>query len=95
MTGGGLPGKIPSMIPDNVTAEFNVGAWIVPAIFQLIQDVGHVAPEEMHRVFNMGLGMVAVTDQESVATILDTIPDAQVIGSIVPMTDENQVRLIY
>ena len=39
--------------------------------------------------------MVAVTDQESVATILDTIPDAQVIGSIVPMTDENQVRLVY
>ena len=95
VTGGGLPGKIPSMIPDNVTAEFNVGSWVVPTIFKLIEEVGKVTPDEMHRVFNMGLGMVAVTDQESVATILDTIPDAQVIGSIVPMTDENQVRLVY
>ena len=41
----------------------------------------------------MGLGMVAVCDQETVATILDAVPDTQVVGSIVPRTGEAQVNL--
>ena len=41
----------------------------------------------MYRVFNMGLGMVAVCDEGSVATIQDAVPDALVVGQIVPRGD--------
>lgn len=94
ITGGGLPGKMPGALPDTVAAEFNQGSWPVPAIFSVIQREGKVADEEMYRVFNMGLGMVAVCDEESVATILDTLPDAQVVGSIVAREGQEQVRII-
>ncbi len=93
VTGGGLPGKVPSILPDSLAAEFNVGSWSVPPIFAAIQARGQVSDSEMFRVFNMGLGMVAVCDQETVATILDTVPDTQVVGSIVPRTGHAQVNL--
>jgi phosphoribosylformylglycinamidine cyclo-ligase len=65
----------------------------VPAIFSVIQQEGQVDPAEMYRVFNMGLGMVGVCDQESVATILDTVPDAQVVGEVVAQQDGERVRI--
>lgn len=94
ITGGGLPGKISGILPDTVAAELNRGSWLVPPIFPLIQQVGRVTDEEMYRVFNMGLGMVAVCDSESVATVLDSLPDAQVVGNIVSRAGQEQVRII-
>ena len=94
VTGGGLPGKVPSILPDNLAAEFNLGSWNVPPIFTAVQARGQVSDPEMFRVFNMGLGMVAVCDQETVATVLDTVPDTQVVGSIIPRTGNPQVNLV-
>ena len=93
ITGGGLPGKLPGMLPEGVAAQLNAGSWPVPAIFSVIQQEGQVDPAEMYRVFNMGLGMVGVCDQESVATILDTVPDAQVVGEVVAQQDGERVRI--
>ncbi len=87
ITGGGLPGKLAGILPDGMAAQLEPGSWPVPAIFNLIQREGQVDPAEMYRVFNMGLGMVGICDQESVATILDTVPDAQVVGEIVAHHD--------
>ena len=92
ITGGGIPGKMPAILPDEVAASFQSGSWPVPPIFSIIQKEGGVSEEEMYRVFNMGLGMVAVCEEEAVATILDTLPDAQVVGSIVPREGESQVQ---
>jgi phosphoribosylformylglycinamidine cyclo-ligase len=94
ITGGGLPGKLPGILPEGLTAELNLGSWTVPPIFPAIQSEGGVSDAEMYRVFNMGLGMVAVCDQESVATVLDTVPETQVVGSIVARTGDEQVRLV-
>jgi phosphoribosylformylglycinamidine cyclo-ligase len=92
ITGGGIPGKMPSILPDEVTASFQNGSWLIPPIFSIIQKEGGVSEEEMYRVFNMGLGMVAVCEAEAVATILDAVPDAQVVGSIVRREGESQVQ---
>ncbi len=83
ITGGGLPGKMPASLPPGVTAEFNIGAWVIPPIFGAIQSVGGISDEEMYRVFNMGLGMVAVCDPERAAVLLSGIPDAVDVGQIV------------
>ena len=91
ITGGGLPGKIPAILPDNVAARFEQGSWQVPPIFPLIQAQGKVEPDEMYRVFNMGLGMVAVCQEESIDRVLATASDAVVVGRVVERTGDVQV----
>ena len=91
ITGGGLPGKMPAILPDSVVASFQKGTWSMPPIFPIIQRDGGVSEEEMYRVFNMGLGMVAVCEEEVIATIQDAIPDAQVVGQIVNREGDQQV----
>ena len=93
ITGGGIPGKMPSILPSGVAAQFDIGAWPRPPIFDLIQRVGEISWDEMYRVFNMGLGMVAVCRQEDVAAIQRAVPDAVVVGRIVPRQGEEQVLL--
>ena len=60
ITGGGIPGNLPRVLPDGLGAEVDRSAWEVPAVFQTLQEAGGVAREEMDRVFNMGVGMLAV-----------------------------------
>ena len=83
ITGGGLPGKMPASLPPGVTAEFHIGAWAIPPIFGAIQRAGAISDDEMYRVFNMGLGMVAVCDPERAAELLAGLPDAADVGEIV------------
>jgi phosphoribosylformylglycinamidine cyclo-ligase len=60
ITGGGIPGNLPRVLPPTVSVELDWGAWAVPPIFSLLQDLGHIAFDEMLRVFNMGLGLIFV-----------------------------------
>ena len=88
ITGGGLPGKMPASLPSNVAAEFNPGSWPTLPIFGAIQKAGNVSDAEMYRVFNMGLGLVAVCDDPGADAILAGIPDAVDVGRIVERTGE-------
>ena len=60
ITGGGLTGNVPRVLPENVTAIIEKSAWTLPPLFQWLQGEGHVADDEMHRVFNCGIGMVVI-----------------------------------
>lgn len=93
ITGGGLPGKMPAILPPTVAAQFQTGSWEVPAIFRIVQRVGQISNEEMYRVFNMGLGMVAVCTEANVARLQAVVPDAHVVGRIIPRRDDAQVIL--
>jgi phosphoribosylformylglycinamidine cyclo-ligase len=61
ITGGGIPGNLPRVLPETVSVELDWGVWRVPPIFAFLEDVGQVSVEEMQRVFNMGLGMIFIT----------------------------------
>ena len=91
ITGGGLPGKMPPVLPDGVAAEFRRGSWDVLPIFNAIQQAGNVSDGEMYRVFNMGLGMVAVCDDDGAAALLSGVADAVDVGRIVERAGEAQV----
>lgn len=65
ITGGGFYDNIPRVLPKNCAAVIRHGSWEVPAIFRLLQQGGGVSDEEMHRVFNMGIGMVAMVDPKA------------------------------
>ncbi len=60
ITGGGLVGNIPRVLPNNCDAVIRKDAWPVPDIFPFLQETGPVSEEEMFRVFNMGIGYVLV-----------------------------------
>lgn len=95
ITGGGFVGNLPRVIPPGVGIEIDRTAWDVPTIFRLIQERGQVAEMEMYQVFNMGIGMVLIVDEDDVGAALEALPEeVVVIGEAVPWTGEGaQVRL--
>jgi len=58
LTGGGFYDNIPRVLPERLDVRIKSGSWPVLPIFELIEREGRVSFEEMHRVFNMGIGMV-------------------------------------
>ncbi len=93
ITGGGIPGKVPAVLPDNLAASVDTSAWTPPGIFRLIQQQGGVDQDEMFRVFNMGLGMVAVCPEAHVSTFCQRIPEAIPVGSVIDRDGDEQVVL--
>lgn len=87
ITGGGLPGNVNRVLPDNCDAVFQRGTWDEPRIFSVIQEAGGVPDDEMAAVFNLGLGMVAVVAPDAAETAVDTIRaaghDAWIVGDVV------------
>jgi len=60
ITGGGLVENIPRVLQPNLTAVLHKDAWTLPPLFQWLQQHGGVADDEMHRVFNCGIGMTVI-----------------------------------
>ncbi|MGH7321693.1 MAG: phosphoribosylformylglycinamidine cyclo-ligase [Candidatus Rokuibacteriota bacterium] len=60
VTGGGLTGNLPRVLPPGCRAVIRRGAWPVPPIFGFLQAAGRITRPEMFRVFNMGVGFVCV-----------------------------------
>jgi len=91
ITGGGLPGNVPRILPEGVTARFDSSSWEVPYIFKLIREKGEIDAKEMYHVFNMGIGMVAFCSPENVSKIRQQIPGAMVIGDVARQTGNSRV----
>ena len=94
ITGGGLPGKLPAVLPEDLAARIDASAWPTPAIFGVLQREGDISDEEMFRVFNMGLGMVAVCSEDSVDAFRQLIPEAMIVGQVIRRDSEEQVYII-
>jgi phosphoribosylformylglycinamidine cyclo-ligase len=88
LTGGGFYDNIPRVLPDGLDVVIKAGAWNVPPVFEVIEREGAVSFEEMHRVFNMGIGMVVFVAASDVARIGQIWKDAGVrwfaIGNVKP-----------
>ncbi|MFN3975061.1 MAG: phosphoribosylformylglycinamidine cyclo-ligase [Dehalococcoidia bacterium] len=83
ITGGGLIENVPRILPAGLGARFHLGAWEVPPLFRLIQQVGQVEEREMFRVFNMGIGMVVAVHPDAVDAARRAFPEALPIGEVV------------
>jgi phosphoribosylformylglycinamidine cyclo-ligase len=64
VTGGGLQANLDRILPAGVRAVIDRRTWTPPPIFDLIADRGNVAPEEMERAFNLGVGMLALVSSD-------------------------------
>ena len=73
ITGGGITGNLPRVIPDGLEAVINAKAWERGPVFDWLQRTGNIAADEMYRTFNCGLGMtlcVAASDADRAMEIL-------------------------
>jgi phosphoribosylformylglycinamidine cyclo-ligase len=86
ITGGGLLENVPRVVPQNVVAQLDGKSWHTPALFDWLRNMGNVAPHEMYRTFNCGIGMVVIVDKKdanaAVAQLNATGERATVIGTI-------------
>ena len=93
ITGGGFIENVPRILPDDLDAKIKIDSWTPPPLWKLIQSEGHIATDEMYRVFNMGIGMIAIVDKTKSAEIQKLIPEQTfIIGELV--SGEKKVRLI-
>ena len=92
ITGGGFIENIPRILPDDLDAKVQLGSWQMPPLWNFIQQTGNVATDEMYRVFNMGIGMIAIVDKESAVNVQKLIPEETfVIGELIK--GEKKVQL--
>ncbi len=64
ITGGGFIDNIPRIFPKGLGAEIKKGSWPVHKIFTYMQEKGEVPEEALYKTFNMGIGMIFVTDKK-------------------------------
>ncbi len=76
ITGGGIGGNVPRVLPTGTVAQLDRSKWPVPSVFSAIQRLGPVADEEMLRTFNMGLGYVVVVPEDDVDEAIRTVEAA-------------------
>ena len=92
ITGGGLTGNVPRMLPRGTRAVIARAAWPLPPLFSWLQSAGDVADAEMHRVFNCGIGMVAAVAPEHAARAAELLSAAgetvYEIGAVEPADGE-------
>ncbi len=83
ITGGGIPGNLPRVLPNGLQAVVERGTWSIPRIFGEIKQLGNVDDDEMARVFNLGLGMVLVVASDAVGSALTALERAGIPGVVV------------
>lgn len=86
ITGGGIPGNLPRVLPEGLGAEVSRASWAVPPVFRALQEHGGVQEDEMHRTFNMGVGMIAVVARDGAEALAARLQerghDAWILGEV-------------
>jgi phosphoribosylformylglycinamidine cyclo-ligase len=75
VTGGGLPGNVPRVIPAGLGARLHPGNWPLPSIMRLLGVLGSLSEGEIRSTFNGGLGMVCVVPADQVETAILSLED--------------------
>ncbi|MFO0659058.1 MAG: phosphoribosylformylglycinamidine cyclo-ligase [Polyangiaceae bacterium] len=76
ITGGGLPGNVPRILPDGLGVCIRRSSWVRPAIFDMIAKLGPVEETELARAFNLGIGLVALVRPEHVDAVIAKLNEA-------------------
>lgn len=98
ITGGGVVGNVPRILPEPCGVLLYKDSWKVPPVFSFLQEAGGISDEEMLKTFNNGIGMVAVVPEEAVQDVLERLNGLQekgcVIGEIIKRPEDGS-RILW
>ncbi len=96
ITGGGLYDNIPRILPEGCKVTIDRNSWKVPEVYKFMQEKGKVDPDEMYRVFNMGIGYVIFVRAKDVDKTLKTLKSVRAAPRIIGKVEkgENVVELV-
>jgi phosphoribosylformylglycinamidine cyclo-ligase len=94
ITGGGLPGNLDRSLPSALDAVVDTSSWEIPNVFRVLGEAGGVARDEMFRAFNMGVGMVVITDAPGAAQVRASATAAGVESWMLGEVVEGKGRVI-
>ena len=83
VTGGGIAGNLVRVLPAGVEAVIDAGSWPWPAVFRVLMRAGDVSLGEMRRVFNLGIGMIAVAGRDDAETAIAAAKRAAIAAWII------------
>ncbi len=95
ITGGGITDNLPRILPKGLAAAVDLHSWTVPPLFEHLQQLGSVEPEEMLRTFNMGIGLIAVVPAEQVKKVKAMLNRANERHSIIGRVVRGDRKVIY
>ena len=87
VTGGGLPGNLPRAVGSDLGVRVDPARWPVPSAIGLIASLAGIDGPELRATFNGGIGMALVVPPTALEPTLDALPDALLIGEVVPAAD--------
>lgn len=97
ITGGGLLGNVPRVLPAHLAAEITLSSVKIPRIFSYLAETGPVHEEEMLKTFNMGIGMVAILDKsaenKALAIIEQNQEKAYRLGQVIAHTSGGRCQI--
>jgi len=84
ITGGGIIGNTKRIIPQGLELAIDWNSWEIPSIFKLIQSTGNIETSEMRHVFNLGIGIILITNKENIDLVLDSCKSEKpvIIGEV-------------
>jgi len=98
ITGGGIPGNLNRVLPENCHAVVNESAWQWPELFTWMMETANIERSEMYRTFNCGVGMILVVPEENVEQAISHLKqageDAFLIGDIKAGAADTQVKIV-
>jgi phosphoribosylformylglycinamidine cyclo-ligase len=98
ITGGGIPGNLPRVLPSGVKAVIDLESWPIPSIFKYLAKVGEIDTDELLQAFNMGIGMIVIVPsayvKEAEADLKRRREKFYRIGRI-EKGDTGKARLVY
>ena len=98
ITGGGIPGNLSRVLPAGTEALVKAGSWPWLPLFRVLMRGGQVTRDEMRRVFNLGIGMIAVVARDDVEGAMRAAERAKVeawlIGEIRAASDTSQATTV-
>ncbi|MGD0359736.1 MAG: phosphoribosylformylglycinamidine cyclo-ligase [Bryobacteraceae bacterium] len=102
ITGGGLTDNTPRMLPEGLAAEIDLGAWIIPPIFELLRRLGNLPEDDYRRTFNLGLGMILAVPGpvgnpqfRCAARVLQKLEEPYVLAGQVVAQKRRGPRVVY
>jgi phosphoribosylformylglycinamidine cyclo-ligase len=95
ITGGGIPGNLVRVLPDDIDAVVHTDSWQVPNEFLALEQAGGVARDEMLRAFNMGVGMIVIADASSANAVIAHAAAANVPAWVLGETRRGAGTVIF